>query len=314
MSKLDTPAAANTVNNKSCAIEATLDAQTVSEAIYTLWRNFEEAGLDSPRLDARLLVIGATGVSREALVQTPDLVLTDEQRSRIARYQHQRLSREPVSRVLGHRGFYGRTFEISPATLDPRPETETVIECVLDYVKVNALSNKPLRVLDVGTGSGILLLTVLAELPNATGVGTDVSQDALDVAARNANALGLKDRATFLCLDGLAECAGPFDILMSNPPYIATNQIADLAPEVRDFDPHLALDGGADGLAFYRAMASHISRVVPQGLTVFEIGYDQCDDVVDILKSHHERHRNVQITVKKDLAGHERCVALQTLP
>ncbi len=311
MSKPGAPPA-STLEPASNITGASLSAQTLSQAVYTLWRSFNEAGLESARLDARLLVIGATGVSREALLQTPDLVLTEDQRALISRYQQQRLGREPVSRILGHRGFYGRTFEISPATLDPRPDTETVIECVLDYVKANNRQQKPLRIIDVGTGSGILLLTLLAELPQATGLGTDISQAALEVAERNATRLGLTERAIFQCLDGLADCVGPFDILVSNPPYIAREQIQDLAPEVRDFDPHLALDGGDDGLLFYRAMAPHLARVVPNGLAALEIGYDQDNDVVDILKTQHGCHGAVQITVKKDLGGHPRCVALQT--
>ena len=295
------------------AMDASLNVQTLSQAVYALWRSFKEAGIDTARLDARLLVIGATGVSREALLATPDLVLTEEQRSRIGRYHHQRLGREPVSRILGHRNFYGRTFKISPATLDPRADTETVIDCVLEYTRENNLQNKPLRVLDVGTGTGILVLTLLAELPNATGVGVDISPAALEIAKENAARLGLEERATFRCQDGLQGCTGTFDVFVSNPPYIVHDQIQELAPEVRDFDPHLALDGGEDGLSFYRAMAPDIVRVVPAGLAAFEIGSEQGVEVVEILKSHTLGHGTVQIDVKKDLAGHQRCVALQTL-
>ncbi len=312
MSKSDTPPE-STPKAATGTKGATFIAQTLSQAVYTLWRSFDEAGFETARLDARLLVIGATGVSREALLQTPEMVLTEDQCARIARYQQQRLGREPVSRILGHRDFYGRSFKISPATLDPRPETETLIECVLDYAKANDLLQKPLRIIDVGTGSGNLLLTLLAELPNASGVGIDISPAALKVANDNASRLGVLERATFQCQDGLQEPVESFDIFVSNPPYIVRDHIPELAPEVRDFDPHLALDGGEDGLAFYREMAPHITSVIPAGLAVFEIGYDQGDEVVDILKSHTQGHRTVQFEVKKDLAGHQRCVALQTL-
>jgi len=303
----------NMSNNTSPTDGAPLNAETVSQAVHTLWRNFSDAGFETARLDARLLVIGATGVSREALVLTPDLVLSEGQRRRIARYQQQRLGREPVSRILGHRNFYGRTFRISRATLDPRPDTETVIDRVLDYTNENDLADMPLRVLDVGTGTGILLLTLLAELPNAVGIGIDISPTALEIAEDNAAQLGLLDRATFQCQDGVEACSGPVDIFVSNPPYIARDHIQDLAPEVRDFDPHLALDGGVDGLAFYRAIAPHLARIVPAGLAVFEIGYDQADEVVNILTGHTQGHGSVQIDVKTDLGGHQRCVALQTL-
>lgn len=290
----------------------TRDDVTVGDAIRILAQVFRDAGLETPARDAQLLVQGATGLTREAVVSSPTTPVSNAAIADIKTYQARRLRHEPVSRILGRRDFYGRTFKISPATLDPRPETESVVECVLSFTRAKNLQAVPLRVIDVGTGSGILLLTLLAELPNATGLGTDLSSDALAVAADNATILDLSDRAQFACHDGLADVAGTFDILVSNPPYIAGADIADLAPDVRDFDPHLALNGGPDGLSCYRMFAPQLCRIVPHGLAAFEVGFDQSDDVVDILRTQCSCHGAVQISVLKDLAGHNRCVALQT--
>lgn len=287
---------------------------TVSEAVQNLTRTFHDAGFESARRDAKLLVLDAVGITSEQFLSDPDFLLSASQQDAVHCSQRRRLQREPVTRIIGRRDFYGRSFEISPDTLDPRPDTETVIELVLGVIQSNHLQTKPLRIIDVGTGSGILLLTLLAELPHASGIGTDINEPALEVAKRNAERLGLSPRADFQWQDGIAELAGPFDILVSNPPYIRRDQIAKLAPEVRNFDPHVALDGGDDGLSFYRAMAPYLSRIIPNGIAAFEIGYDQHDEVVDILRSTLAGPRAAQITVKKDLAGHPRCVALETQP
>lgn len=285
---------------------------TVDQAIKTLADALRAAGLETPLRDAQLLVQDAVGLSREVCLSNPKTMLNSAQCATLDAHQTRRLAREPVARILGYRHFYGRRFAISPATLDPRADTETVIDCVLAYVKENDLGDAPLRILDVGTGSGILLLTLLSELPRATGLGTDISGDALAIAEKNATVVGVVPRVQFRHEDGVENLSGPFDIMVSNPPYIATSVIGELEPDVRDFDPRIALDGGADGLTFYRRLAPHVARLVPSGLTALEVGHDQSDAVLELLKEHANGHGHVQFLVKKDLAGHRRCVALQT--
>ena len=285
---------------------------SLKAAVDRLTAAFRQSGSDTAALDARILVSAATSYAREYLIAEPDQRLTTEQISVLQGFMERRQNHEPVSRIIGTREFYGRLFEISPATLDPRPETETIVECVLEFTARNGLTDTPLRILDVGTGSGILVLTLLAELPRATGVGTDISAPALRIAARNARNLALEARATFTCQRGLDEVTGPFDILVSNPPYIASEDIAGLVRDVRDYDPHSALDGGPDGLDVYRSLAPHLSRVVPTGIAAFEVGANQADDVIELLTQAYPDHSAARIKVKKDLAGHTRCVAIQT--
>jgi len=269
------------------------------------------AGVDAPERDARLLAAAAIGCSATELITRRDCTIDPDAVCRMVEFVRRRAAREPVSRILGSRGFFGREFALSPATLDPRPDSEVLIEAVLAFVETNGWQNRPLRILDVGTGSGCLLLTLLAELPLATGLGTDISTAALDAAASNARQLGLLERARFMVARSLEGVAGPFDILVCNPPYIASGDIPGLEPEVRDFDPLTALDGGADGLQVYRQILAAIEQVVPSGYAALEVGAGQADAVEQMLRGALDPGRLGKRTRHLDLGGHIRCVSLE---
>ena len=244
---------------------------TVARARRALAEKFRAAGLESPELDARILIGHALGLDHAGLATAEKQALSAATASTIDTLAARRLAREPVARIVGEKEFWGLSFIVTPAVLVPRPETETVVEVALSLVNRAA----PLRIIDLGTGSGAILLALLSELPHARGTGIDIAADALDVARANARRLGLADRADF-ALSDFAAVEGSFDLVVSNPPYIATPEIAGLAPEVRSFDPSHALDGGPDGLAAFRSIAA-IARhlLVPAGHLVVEIGAGQ---------------------------------------
>jgi release factor glutamine methyltransferase len=244
-----------------------------------------EAGLETPELDARLLLCHAAGLTHEDLVSRAYEALSPEGGARLHAFIERRLCHEPVSRITGTREFYGRIFLVETCVLDPRPDTETLIEAALDLVGRKRGRDQPLRVLDLGTGTGCILLTLLAELPEARGVGIDVSPGALRVARANAERLGLAARASFLRSDWLDGVSGEFDLIVSNPPYIATSEIGRLAREVALHDPHRALDGGPDGLDAYRRIAAGAAKLLaPKGQILLEIGASQARAVADLLR------------------------------
>jgi release factor glutamine methyltransferase len=223
-----------------------------------------------------------------------------------------RIAREPVSRIVGWREFYGRKFEISPATLDPRPDTETLIDAALAIARSPDLLGRPLRILDVGTGSGCLIVTLLAELDHAIGMATDISPAALELAQRNAAAHGVSSRMTWQIADAVEGIDEHFDMLLSNPPYIPTLEIAALAPEVRQYDPALALNGGVDGLAIYRRIVAGLVRVLPNGYAFFEVGSSQAIDVAELLRTTGRTVDWPAPSTISDLSGNVRCVAQRT--
>jgi release factor glutamine methyltransferase len=258
------------------------------------------AGADTPTLDARLLLQAAAGLSREELILGPDRQLSPAEHARFEDFVARRERHEPVSRILGEREFYGRSFIVTPATLDPRPDTETLIDAALSLMPPRA------RILDLGTGTGAIAVTLLAERPDASGVATDLSPEALAVAARNAALNGVADRLRLLEGSWFTPVSGVFDIIASNPPYIPVGDIAGLSPDVRNFDPRLALVGGDDGLDPYREIARNAARhLAERGHVLVEIGAGQADDVEAIFAAagftSHTRHR--------DLGGHVRCLA-----
>jgi release factor glutamine methyltransferase len=281
---------------------------SVAAAAATMTALFTDAGIGTPALDARILLCAILGIDAAVLIAHPDRKLGSEALALTAAV-NRRLAREPVSRILGVRDFYGRAFEVSPATLAPRPDTETIVDAVLAHVAARSLSGAPLRIIDVGTGTGCLLITLLAELPNATGAGTDISQPALEVARSNAAKHGVLARSVWKIADGLEELKGPFDVLVTNPPYIRTADIAGLVAEVQSYDPHLALDGGHDGLTLYRRIVADFNRLIPNGYAVLEVGYDQSVDVAALLSAEGRRWGWPNATIIKDLSGHARCVA-----
>jgi release factor glutamine methyltransferase len=274
----------------------------VQQARRALGSAFDAAGLDTPDLDARILVAHALGLDHAGLVAAGARALDHTEAAEIASLADRRLAREPVARILGTREFWGLPLTVTPAVLVPRPETETVVELALSLIEDRT---RRLRLADLGTGSGAILLALLHELPNAFGIGTDIAPGALWVARRNAMRLGLADRARFVACDYGAALAGPFDLVLSNPPYIATAVIATLAPEVRDHDPLCALDGGADGLAAYRALAADAARLVGAGHLVVEIGAGQERDVEFLLTQ-----KELALAARRhDLSGVERALA-----
>jgi release factor glutamine methyltransferase len=287
-------------------------AHTVASALRQFGGELRLAGIAEAAGDMRRLVGAALHLSSADLLREPERALSDAEVLMLRGYVERRKRREPVSRILGRRDFYGRTFVISAATLDPRPESETLITAALELIREEAWQSHPLRLLDVGTGSGCLLLTLLCELANATGVGSDISASALETARENAVRLGLAHRASWLQADALEPVAGPFHMLVANPPYIRTGEIAGLEPEVRDFDPVQALDGGFDGLAIYRRLLPEVPRLAPQGWVVLEVGHDQAEAVSGLL-ANQPGIDGERIRIRYDVAGKRRCVAARTL-
>ena len=268
------------------------------------------SGIEDAGGDVRRLIAAVLDISAASLLSEPGRILTPPELATLSAHVARRARREPVSRILGQRDFYGRTFAISPATLDPRPESETLIEAALDAVRREGWTGHGLRILDVGTGSGCLLLTLLCELEGARGTGTDISRAALAVARDNACHFGVSRRSSWLIADGLETVPGPFHMLISNPPYVRTGEIAHLEPEVHNFDPAAALDGGADGLALYRAWAPWLTRLVPDGWIVLEVGYDQADAVAAIIAGSMGQ-AVAETHIYRDVAGMRRCVAMR---
>ncbi len=261
------------------------------------------AGVESPVIDGRLLVEAAAGASRAEIIADPHRALTADQAGVLEAYLARRERREPISHILGVKGFWKIMLRVTPDVLTPRPDTETLLDVVLPDIS----AERRISVLDLGVGSGAILLAILAERPHAIGLGVDVSEEALAVARENAANLGLASRVALLRGDwagGLA--ADNFDLVVANPPYVATGDLAALAPEVRDHEPRLALDGGADGLAAYRVLAPQILRVLrPGGAFAVEIGAGQRAGVEDLFRQAGAR----RLRVTPDLAGHDRVVA-----
>jgi release factor glutamine methyltransferase len=260
------------------------------------------ARFDEPRRQARRLIAAALGLSPGEVLAHPERRLAIAEHQRIAATLDRMLTREPLTRILGRREFWGLGFFLSADTLDPRPETETVVEAVL----ARRPDRRPAyRILDLGTGTGCLLLALLAEFPKAGGLGIDIAPGAVVTARHNAEALGLGDRARFVVGDWCRALAGRFDLVVANPPYIASATIPGLPREVREHDPHRALDGGADGLAAYRLIAADLARLLtPGGLFATEIGSDQAGAVTELLAG---AGLAVEAVVP-DLAGLPRCV------
>jgi release factor glutamine methyltransferase len=265
-------------------------------------------GIESPDTDARLLIGHSLGLGHAALAADSNRALNATQAAVAASFAIRRLAHEPVARIIGMKEFWGLSFALGPTTLVPRPETETLVEAALSVLD----RGEAWRIADLGTGTGALLIALLSELPNATGVGTDLSASALEVAKANAVRAGVSDRAIFVLCDFSDALAGVFDCVVSNPPYIRTADIAGLAPDVRNYDPRLALDGGTDGLVCYRRIAAGTRRLLkPKGALIVELGAGQEDAVVTIMAAQGLR---AESPARRDLAGIPRALTLRPLP
>ncbi|MEZ5827131.1 MAG: peptide chain release factor N(5)-glutamine methyltransferase [Hyphomicrobiales bacterium] len=281
--------------------------ETFEQAVAGAAGAFRAAGLATPALDARLLLCNAANLPHETLIVRAREPLPADTAARFKASVLRRVEREPVSRITGSREFYGRDFCIGATTLDPRPDTETLIEAALDIVAQRGWHDRPLKLLDLGTGSGCILLTLLAELPRAEGLGVDIDERALKIASENASRLGVASRARFAVADWFEGLDGRFDLIVANPPYIPTGEIAGLAPEVADHDPRTALDGGADGLDAYRRIAARAANfLAPEGALLVEIGVGQEEAVPALLQA-----QGLRVSgdgVLPDLSGRPRAV------
>lgn len=258
---------------------------TIDVSRRALATQFKARGIETPELDARLLIGAALDLDHTALAAQAARLITSEESKAIAGFAQRRMAHEPVARILGRKEFWGLDFELSAATLVPRPDTETVIEAALEVFR-NDLRSAALRIADIGTGSGAILLALLSEFPEATGVGTDISAEALATAELNARRFDLAGRASFVQCDYAAALSGPFDLIVSNPPYIPSSHIATLDRDVRDHDPILALDGGTDGLDAYRAIIPQAAALLGLGgILIVETGHDQSTPVSDLMQA-----------------------------
>jgi release factor glutamine methyltransferase len=285
--------------------EAGLRAPTIAQTLTAAAARLASAGVEEPRRDARLLIAAALEAGPERLIAEPERVPDGAEAARIEASIVRRAAREPVSRILGRRGFWTLDLEITPDTLDPRPDSETLVAAVLERIGAQGLAGAPLTVLDLGTGSGCLLLALLSELPAANGLGLDISAPALEVARRNARNSGLSHRARFEVGDWGAGLDGSWQVIVSNPPYITEEEIGELAPEVVRYDPKLALTAGSDGLDAYRKLLPQAARLLAEdGVLALEVGRGQQDAVTGLLVA----SGFAPLGGYRDLGGIERCL------
>ncbi len=266
-----------------------------------IWITLNEAGFEDARLEADIIMEWVTGFSRAEQILNDSVMLTSEQSNTLLDIVSRRLNREPLDHIMGYRQFYGLEFKINKNVLSPRPETERLV----DYIIEATDPGQKLRILDMGTGTGAIPIAILKARRKFTAVASDISLKALEVAEQNSSKHGVSDRIKFIVSDWFEKISGQFDYIVSNPPYIASGIIETLSPEVKKFDPILALDGGPDGLAPYRIIAAQASCFLkPHGVLALEIGYDQGTSVPGIFK----QNGFTSIQVEKDLSGHDRII------
>ena len=271
-------------------------------------RRLTEAGIESADLDARLLVEHFTDTSRTDAVTRPEAVVPQAAQAAVEAALARRVAGEPVHRIFGSREFYGLELALSPETLEPRPDTETLVDTMLPFVRSCVARKGECSILDLGTGTGAIALALLHSVAEAVATGVDISEGALETAARNASRLGLTDRFTPVCSNWFANILGRYDVIVSNPPYIPASDIDHLETAVRDFDPRRALDGGDDGLDAYRMISAGIPRHLAAGGTIgVETGFDQKDAVTDIFGRAGYR----LVRAVRDLAGNDRVLVFQ---
>jgi release factor glutamine methyltransferase len=284
---------------------------SIERARRALAAQLRSAQLDEAELDARILLGAVVDLDLTGLIAQAARLLTEAEAARLAQHAQRRIAGEPVARLLGTREFWGMPFRLSEATLVPRPDTETVVELALEIFRERKTSHRP-RIADIGTGSGAILLALLHEIPDAFGVGTDLSLSALGTARGNAAALGLADRAAFVACSYAAALSRPFDLIVSNPPYIPSAEIPKLSVEVREHDPHLALDGGNDGYDAYRALIPQAAeRLAPGGALIVEAGQGQAQNIETLMTA---AALSLDRPPRADLAGIPRAVSARKMP
>jgi release factor glutamine methyltransferase len=286
--------------------------KSIDAARRALTARLKSSAIDSAELDARLLIGAVLNLDLTGMIAAAARTLTLDESIRLESFATRRLAGEPVARIVGTKEFWGLSLNLSPATLVPRPDTETVVELALEMLRAGDTKDRQLRIADLGTGTGAILLALLSELPDATGIGTDISAEALRTAADNAAHLGLSGRAAFIRCNYASALAGPFDLIVSNPPYIRSAEIAGLAPEVRDHDPPAALDGGPDGLDAYRVLIAQAAGLLGQGaVLVVEAGQGQTSQIEAIMTT---AGLTLPGPPKADLAGIRRAVGACKMP
>jgi release factor glutamine methyltransferase len=285
--------------------------QSVGDLVAALKQQFSDSGLPTPLQDARVLIGGLLDLDLTALVLHVDRPVSAKEKEQVLRAAERRCSGEPVHRILGRRSFFGLDIQLSAATLEPRPDTEILVETALPLGRKIDAETGQCRVLDLGTGSGAICLALIAGIEGAVGVATDISDAALRVANANAERLGLAGRFNVLESHWFDDVDGKFHLIVSNPPYIRTADIQRLDRDVRDFDPLTALDGGADGLDAYRSIAGAAAKhLEPDGVVVVETGHDQHVPVIALF-----RECGFTCTSRiKDLGGKDRVLVFECNP
>lgn len=285
--------------------------ENLGELTRALARSLRAHDVPTPERDARLLICHACGLSHERFAAHPERRVTTPELERIRRARERRCAREPVSRITGLREFWGLEFELGPHSLDPRPDTETLVQTVLELGRERA-SDAPVSLLDLGTGSGCILVALLHELSSAAGVGVDINPETLQIARANARRHGVENRARFVCASWAEPISRNFDFVIANPPYIPSSEIESLAPEVALYDPRAAIDGGDDGLAAYREIIAGLEHIlVPGGWAVFEVGAGQAARVSAMLGRSNGAVHFGDVRQWPDLSGRVRCVSAQ---
>jgi|TARA_B110000240_G_scaffold43302_1_gene48605 release factor glutamine methyltransferase len=254
----------------------------LSELQKKITKILAEGGIETNSLDARIILKEIFNFDEKELILNSDLILSESKISKVQKIITRRLNLEPVSKIFGKRDFYNSTFSISDDVLDPRPETENIVEIANNFILEKGYES----FIDLGTGSGCIILSILKENKNLTAVGVDISIDAINIAKKNSKDMNLEKRSSFLVSNWLSSIYSSYDLIISNPPYIPSDEIITLSKTVKNFDPLISLDGGQDGLKCYKEIAQDINRVINKnGRVILEIGYNQAHDVIKIFES-----------------------------
>lgn len=283
----------------------------LQEHLFFLHKKFQAANIETPELDARLLLQAATGFDHGQMILNNNKNLCESELLMIDKMVQRRLDHEPVSRILGEREFYGRQFLITNDVLDPRADTERLVDLALSVCKASDAGNAQIDILDIGTGSGAIIISLLCELPCASGFATDVCAAALEIAKCNSISHGVGERLELRKTSWCEGVESKYDMIVSNPPYIVSADIDRLAPDVKNFDPRMALDGGHDGLHAYREIARQSpGRLKPGGAVLLETGFDQAQAVVEIFTAAgFVKHPLIDL-ISKDFGGNDRVVTM----